>query len=77
MIKILEEMSISLVVSQAKQRLMTPQTSQVVKQIICSCGILPRSTSSYSKHHLALTIRVQEMLSLSEVEEQKVQTHQH
>ena len=38
--KILERTVKSLIVSQAKRRLVTPQTSQVVKQIICSCGIL-------------------------------------
>ena len=39
----MKELSVSLIVSQAKYRLVTPQTPQVVKQIICSFGILPES----------------------------------
>ena len=39
----MKELFISLIVLQAKRRLVTPQTPQVVKQIICSCGILPEA----------------------------------
>ena len=38
--KFLKELSKSLIVSQTKRRLVTPQTTEIVKQIICSCGIL-------------------------------------
>ena len=38
--KFLNKLSKSLIVPQAKRRLVTPQTPQVGKQIICSCGIL-------------------------------------
>ena len=39
----LKELLILLIVLQAKRKLVTPQTPQVVKQIICSCGILPEA----------------------------------
>ena len=38
--KFLKELSESLIIPQAKRRLVTPQTPLVVNQIICSCGIL-------------------------------------
>ena len=40
-LKFLKELFVLLIVPQAKRRLVTPQPPQVVKQIICSCGILP------------------------------------
>ena len=36
----MKEQFISLIVLQAKRKLVTSKTHQVVKQIICSCGIL-------------------------------------
>ena len=39
----MKELLISLLVLQAKRKLVTPQTPQVVKQTICSCGILPEA----------------------------------
>ena len=39
----MKELFISLIILQAKRKLVTPQTPQVVKQIICSCGILPEA----------------------------------
>ena len=39
--KFLKELSISLIVPQAKPRLVAPQTPQDVKQVTRSCGILP------------------------------------
>ena len=42
-LKFLKELSISLIPPQAKRRLVTPQTTQVLKQIICNCGILPEA----------------------------------
>ena len=44
--KFLKELSKSLIIPQAKRRLITPQTPQAVKQIICSCGILPEERTS-------------------------------
>ena len=44
--KFLKELSKSLIVSQAKRRLATPQTPQAVKQIIYSCGVLPEARPS-------------------------------
>ena len=41
-LKFLKELFISLIVVLAKCRLVTPTTPKVVKQIICSCGILPK-----------------------------------
>ena len=40
----MKELFISLIVFQAKRKLVTPQTPQVVKQIICSCGILSEAS---------------------------------
>ena len=39
----IKEPLILLIVLQAKRKLVTPQSPQVVKQIICSCGILPEA----------------------------------
>ena len=39
----MKELFMSLIVLQAKRKLVTPKTPQVVKQIICSCGILPEA----------------------------------
>ena len=39
----MKELLISLIVPQAKRRLVTPQRPQVVKQIIFSCRILPEA----------------------------------
>ena len=44
--KFLKELSKSLIVPQAKRRLATPQTPQAVKQIIYSCGVLPKARPS-------------------------------
>ena len=65
----MKELFISLIVLQAKRRFVTPQTNHL------QLWNFTRSTSSCSKHHLALSIRAQEMLPLSEIEGQKVQTH--
>ena len=39
----MKELFISLIVVQAERKLVTPQTPQIVKQIICNCGILPEA----------------------------------
>ena len=39
--KFLKELAISLIVPHAKRRLVAPQTTNIVRQIIRSCGILP------------------------------------
>ena len=44
--KSLKELSKSLIISQAKSRLITLQTPQALKQIIYSCGILPEERTS-------------------------------
>ena len=69
----MKELSISLIVPQAKRRLVTPQRPQVVKQIIFNCRILPEAPLVVQS--ISLSIRVQEMLPLSEIEGQKIQTH--
>ena len=69
----MKELFISLIVPHAKRGLVTPQRSQVVKQIIFSCRILPEAHLAVQK--ISSSIKVQEMFPLSEIEEQKVQTY--
>ena len=45
----MKELFISLIVPQAKRRLVTPQRPQVVKQIIFSCRILPEAPLAVQK----------------------------
>ena len=64
--KFLKELSKLLIIPQAKSRLITPQTPQAVKQIICSCRILPEECTYVQNIK-------QEMLPLYKIKGQKVQ----
>ena len=66
----MKDLFISLIVLQAKRKLVASQTRQVVKQIIYSFGILPEAPLAV-QNILSIVIRVQEMLPLSEIERQK------
>ena len=69
----MKELFISLVVLQAKRKSVTPQTPQVVKQIICSCGILPEAPLPVQiKLSPSIVHQGARDARLSEIEEQKV-----
>ena len=70
----MKELFILLIVFQAKHKLVTLQTPQVVKQIICTCGSLPEAPlavqiSPSIVHQGARDAR------LSGIEGQEVQIH--
>ena len=67
----MKELFILLIVLQAKRKLVTPQISQVVKQIICSCAILPEEALVVQD----ITQHCPSGRKRCEIEGQKVQIH--